>query len=997
MPIDLNNLQAHVTTVKTYSPKFFSGELTGAGKKIGLLNEARNPVNLPGGVPLTGEYFETRKRETTNGDTTTTFIPIAMLSREAWDMMDDFEIPPHAEKVATCFGPRPIVARILMQPHSLMLEKKTFQGTSNGAQGGVSKKLTPCYQILLFLTNDPDPVHKQLTGGQKMAKIPNSPRAGTPNQNSYVVVYTCDPVANLDIIRDTLEAAGYTIDRQAFADYVQNYSLYDAVCRCSETWQTGADKLLGQLFRNNTQYHNNSHGKNVVAHILHQIENYAIPLDCYRQIYKDVHATYSSADLPIMCKQNLNLLLTHTLDSLSTNKANLNHMTIPATGPVVPPSAQRLSAEQLRAVSSTDPLVLVQSGAGTGKSTVILSRIQYMVANGVDPNDITVLSFTNAAADHIIEKNPDVHAMTIARMIHNIYALNYPHHELSSLDTIINTLDIYYPSDPLANTFKHCAAECLKNTPDAFTTMNNFVERNFDQIMSMLDTMGQTSLELEIIICYQRIESLQEPPEVQSKHLIIDEVQDNSVFEFIYALKYVEKHNESLFIVGDCSQTLYEFRASNPRALNVLEGSGVFSAYQLQVNYRSNQEILDFANVLLQNIEANQYANIRLRANSLRPVTEQSFLDAVHFKYHELRKLADFDTELPAIIGSELRPYLTACMQRHEQVAFLAFTRQKIYAIQRQLEASYPGCKVAVLVPDKVYNSTIFSNFIRKYWHQVTFVPQQNLVGTIVRLCVDNLQDIVGYKMADISGVQRKTADLLGMWKARFETTINGWVAQANAGQMSNQQLLDLVKESMLKTEIQNNAARQAVIGERNRQRKEDQANTTADFVLSTIHSAKGLEFDHVVVLFQNQNDMPEDKKRMYYVGLTRAMKSEYVVAYDTVKKPKIQADYDMILNQLHAIAPAQPAVAATGPTPVLGDGGFPAGTTDALSGPAWYATRGDVDVGATVVGLDVTGGVPDDEPGETPESERVPSLVVPTCPMTPPAPKQNDGVSAAS
>ena len=125
----------------------------------------------------------------------------------------------------------------------------------------------------------------------------------------------------------------------------------------------------------------------------------------------------------------------------------------------------------------------------------------------------------------------------------------------------------------------------------------------------------------------------------------------------------------------DCSQTLYEFRASNPRALNVLEGSGVFQTFQLQINYRSNQEILDFANVALSDIEANQYAHIQLHANSRAQVTEASFKDAVHFYYHALGKLSDFDDALSTMFSLELKKYIDECLAKGEQVAFLAFSR----------------------------------------------------------------------------------------------------------------------------------------------------------------------------------------------------------------------------------------------------------------------------------------------------------------------------------
>lgn len=873
MPIFLDNLDTVQTMVKTYTPKFFHQKLTGSGGQRGLLNQNLNPCNAPRGVKVTSEYTGSRKQTYTNNDITTIFIPVGLLSKDAWTLMDELDRTDDAVQIAQYVGQKPITAWIHMEPASVMLEEKQLSASmmAPGVGGGVMKKTTPCYHLFLFTSNCANKTHVQKP--YYLAGIKAASGMGTADFSEYQHFYTCDPVADLDLVKQALDAAGYLIDKQALADYIQNYSLYTGLCRMSEQWQDRPDVLLHQVFVNNKKHHNSSTGNGAVASILRHLENYAIPLDCYRQIYQDIQAMYTHDEVQKLCKMNLNLLLSNTLESLKQNKASLNRMAIGPSGPVVPQGAKMLSAEQLRAVSSTEPLVLVQSGAGTGKaqpldekiltpdgwktmadmypgcqvigsdglphrvlrvhergmrhcygltftdgartrccnehlwtvidrrnknptktlttdkwldscemkkmylpqvspvafhtrnqpvdpylfgaliagpdqhrnrpalriredavrdqmarrvvshgwtmvptgtaglyaikskgkldtllgnmciradepcpgvpdayllgdisqrtafvngvfdtqgtvdvrtgrphfrtldkaladgvlqmlwslgvsakisvrknvlstrytvivqsdynpflmspvaqgikplqhvgrrgiksvqdlgmvpmrcievdapdqlyvtsdfilthnSTVILNRIQYMVSNGVNPDDITVLSFTNAAADHITEKNPNVHSMTIAKMIHSIYSLNYPQHELSSLDTIINTLDIYYPNDPDAAMFKRKCYDILKNEPDAFTGMNNFVEYHFDKVMQMLDQIGQTSLELEIIICYQQIAVLQEPPEIQSKHLIIDEVQDNSIFEFIYALKYVEKHSESLFIVG---------------------------------------------------------------------------------------------------------------------------------------------------------------------------------------------------------------------------------------------------------------------------------------------------------------------------------------------------------------------------------------------------------------------------------------------------------------
>ena len=697
----------------------------------------------------------------------------------------------------------------------------------------------------------------------------------------------------------------FDINMKTVIDFVAGYQIYDAVVHASEVWQSKMDEYM-EVFLKNFQNKLNTVDETILKHQLKYIMTYNIPLDLYRNIYTSIKKHFTIDIVRNLCKQNLNLLLSDTMNNLQNNKASIKSFTPPQPSVQLPASVTNLSPEQTKAVMSTEPLILVQAGAGTGKSTLILGRIEYLCACGVSPSDITVLSFTNAAADHIKEKNPNVHSMTIARMIHEIYSANFSGHELSSLDTIVNSLDIYYPATmngqtSIATKFQRRCRAMIKNEANNFTEMNNFIEENYNEVMNILDTIHQTALELEIIICYQKIDTLIEPASVASRFLIMDEVHDNSIFEFVYTLKYIDKHKESLFIVGDCSQTLYEFRASNPRALNILEGSKTFATYQLNVNYRSNQDILDFANVALRNIEANQYANIQLQANSLAQVTEQSFLDKVHFNYHQLQKVTQFNDALPSILSNEIKGYIDDCIARKEQVAFLAYTRKDIYKIQNVLNSIYPNLNAVSLVPQKMYNSTVISSFIKKYWSDMKFVPKTNIISTIIQEVMNKLQ----YLVYDAASQQQNIMAILQKWKTEQSATINMWLNQVNAGQLTSDAFMELLRENMLQHEIRSNAMKQALLSNKNQQAKQNAAVKNANFLLSTIHSAKGLEFENVVVFYRNENSLEEDKKRMYYVAFTRAMKSEYILAYDTTGSPQIQADYITVLENLHAKAPA--------------------------------------------------------------------------------------------
>lgn len=901
MPIILDDMQQQTAIVNTFAPKFFSDKLTGrGGASVGLLSQKNNPVTIDQKVTTSSSHHSSSKREFHNGTTTTTQIPMSPYTADTLEYLKTIKRPDVNDMVLIGHSKRK-KADLYMD---MSIQGITLIDTKTPSQNGLgplvtNREIIQCYNVRFFSVTD--------VSVEQHTKVSITNMSCAKNEYSYIL--TSNPM--VEIMTNACNNLQYTYDinTKTIIDFITNYQIYDAVVRMSEVWQSKMDVYMEEFLSNfqNKQIANTL-DEVIIKHQLKYIMNYNIPLELYRHIYASIKKYFNPSDANKLCKQNLNLLLSDTMNNLQNNKASIQSFTPPQPSVQLPASVAKLSPEQTNAVMSTEPLILVQAGAGTGKSTLILGRIEYLCACGINPSDIMVLSFTNAAADHIKDKNPNVHSMTIASMIHEIYSTNFSGHELSSLDTIVNSLDIYYPStmnangqQSIAEKFQRKCRAMIKNDANNFTEMNNFIEENYDEVINILDTIHQTSLELEIIICYQKIDTLVEPNSVASKFLIMDEVQDNSIFEFVYTLKYIDKHKESLFIVGDCSQTLYEFRASNPRALNILEGSKTFATFQLNVNYRSNQEILDFANVALRNIEANQYANIQLQANSLAQVTEQSFLDKVHFNYHQLNKITQFSDALPGIFTNEMKTYIDDCLAKGEQVAFLAFTRRDIAKIQNILNNMYPNLSTVSLVPQKMYNSTILSSFIKKYWDDIKFVPKTNIVNTIIQEIMARLQFLV----YDATAQGPHIMTILQKWKSEQGATINMWLNQVNAGQLTSDAFMDLLRENMLQHEIRSNAMKQALLSNRNQQAKQDTAVKNANFLLSTIHSAKGLEFDNVVVFYRNENALAEDKKRMYYVAFTRAMKSEYILAYDTTGSPQIQADYMTVLEALHAKAPA--------------------------------------------------------------------------------------------
>lgn len=345
----------------------------------------------------------------------------------------------------------------------------------------------------------------------------------------------------------------------------------------------------------------------------------------------------------------------------------------------------------------------------------------------------------------------------------------------------------------------------------------------------------------------------------------------------------------------------------------MLEGSGVFATYQLQTNYRSNQEILEFANVALSDIEANQYAHIQLQANSLAPITAQSFQDKVTLHYERMDKISDFNDAMASVFATDVYKFVDAKIAAGEQVAFLAYTRNHVYKMEELLKKHYPNLTIANLMPDKMFNSTVMSMFIKKYWNQVQFVPTKSIMVVIVQQIIHYLDALVYNKHKSLSQVQ----SMLSEWVSENRNTVASWQNQYQSGIITQQQFMDNVRDNMLQFEIRRNSIRQSLLSVQNQENKQTNAMTNANLILSTIHSAKGLEFENTVVIYQAKNDMDEEKKRMYYVAFTRAMHSEFILAYDTVVNSKIEADYKSIVGALNkrAAKNASPAQGAAGVT----------------------------------------------------------------------------------
>ena len=601
-------------TIKAVTPKYFSSHLTGRGKKQGLLNSSVIPGRYPMRLDrLSMGTTDLRyKMSQTSNAVTSRIIPTSTIVKRAYeqgysrmtvpvpDDMDQFAVrltddTDTFDVWASCS----VQGLALREDNSGKTKVKDLQISYRTMIYVVPPKQTEDIddlsdQRLTLLVNDlatidpDDPDFIEVddddidlfddeaddtliltedesyreratllsttisTFPNKAVKMSNANLAWAIADWSYAPAEDAENLPWDEIFR----ATGINHSRKrdfldTLAKFYTNYSVYDAIADSAQRWSSDdiADDIydaIDALVSKKRPYNDEQLAQMVYE--LRYMEQYNVPLSAYRKIYESINMLCDPQTASLLVKQNMNLLMNDTLNALSGKRDQLERA--PETIKTIPVQRQ-LSPQQLAAVQSTEPLILTQAGAGAGKSTVILERITQLGLCGVNPVDITVLSFTNAAADNIIKKNPNVRSMTIARMIHDLYMSYFPTHELSSVETIANSLGIYMPQDPFAFQFANKLRNLEgRNSEGAHTALNNFIESHLEQTVDALNLIKQTSLELEIILAYQMIDKMPLPAGLNIRHLIIDEVQDNSVFEFIYLLRLVNKLGCSLFIVG---------------------------------------------------------------------------------------------------------------------------------------------------------------------------------------------------------------------------------------------------------------------------------------------------------------------------------------------------------------------------------------------------------------------------------------------------------------
>jgi ATP-dependent DNA helicase UvrD/PcrA len=297
-----------------------------------------------------------------------------------------------------------------------------------------------------------------------------------------------------------------------------------------------------------------------------------------------------------------------------------------------------LNVTQLEAVTTINGPVLVIAGAGSGKTRIIVHRVAFMLENGINPDEILLLTFTRKAASEMIgrvqgllndNKAQKVFGGTFHSFSNYILRKNANLIGIPSNFTIIDSEDSADTIDLVKSELKiekkekafpkkNRLQEIFSSARNRNMSIRNVIQNEFSGLLEFIDQIELINKGYEK---YKRIcrifdyddlmevlrDSLRDNPGFRRKlnnefrYIMVDEYQDTNVVQK-QIVEFLSEDNRNILVVGDDAQSIYSFRGANYE--NILRFPQKYPdcrVIKIEQNYRSNQKILDFTNAIIGN------------------------------------------------------------------------------------------------------------------------------------------------------------------------------------------------------------------------------------------------------------------------------------------------------------------------------------------------------------------------------------------------------------
>ncbi len=591
-----------------------------------------------------------------------------------------------------------------------------------------------------------------------------------------------------------------------------------------------------------------------------------------------------------------------------------------------------LNSQQREAVLAADGPILILAGAGTGKTRVITHRIAYLIQQGIPSGAILAVTFTNKAAGEMRERvrvllegiglglsDPWIstfHSFCVRLLRREAPRLGLPRdfaiyddeEQLAALKLALRDLG----SDDSGDTPREILSRIsfAKNhgiTPDqaladAFDERSKLAARAYDAYEKTLRKNGALDFDhllLRAVEVLRRFDEARHSWQQRFRYLHVDEYQDTNRVQYDL-LRLLAGAQPNLCVVGDEDQSIYRWRGADVG--NILSFAKDFPAarvFRIEQNYRSRQRILDAAAAVVSK-------NVK-RIGKQLTATRGEGSNLVFYEARDARAEAEYVTQRVSDIQKDDAAAHCAVMYRTN-------------AQSRSLEEAFRarGIRYRLLGGFSFYQRAEIRD-----------------IFAYVRLAMFSDDDIALLRVLNTPprGIGKVTVESLraqarerstSLWNAIGEQ-IESCAARALAPLRSFRELIDQLREKLRtlppaqflafvleatgyldmlrQRDCAEDLARIDNLNELVNAMVEgaERGETLADFLdraalvsdadnyderasvtLLTLHTAKGLEFDHVFLTGLEEGTFPhsrslsdpeelEEERRLCYVGMTRA------------------------------------------------------------------------------------------------------------------------------
>ena len=591
---------------------------------------------------------------------------------------------------------------------------------------------------------------------------------------------------------------------------------------------------------------------------------------------------------------------------------------------------KQLNEQQLEAVQTVEGPVLLLAVPGSGKTTVLVNRLGYMIyCKEIAPENILTLTYTVAATKdmaarftHIFgeELSGRLEFITINGICAKIIAyygrmIGKTSFELCSDEKFTGQLltNIYlnvekdYPTESDIKGLRTLITYC-KNmylTPDEIKKLgkDNDIDlyRIYELYNAKLKEQSMMDYDDQMIYAYKILKGSQ----VTLKHfqdiyryICVDEAQDTSKIQHMI-ISLLAGRDGNLFMVGDEDQSIYGFRAAYPDALlNFEKEHPGAKVLVMDKNYRSNARIVEAADIFIQHNKERHAKHICATKSAESEINFVSIARENQYSY--LMKVAENPATRTAVLYRDNESVLPLVdLLERNNVPYNIKSADLTFFSNRVVLDIVNMLRFAFVPMDEELFMKIYFKF-QAYIKKTDAIAMCQLAETNHSGILDaaELVDMNPHVLGNCRSLRTHFKNMANEnpYKAinRIENFM-GYGDYLGANNIDTNKIFILKQLAKQEKDIPSFLNRLSVLRQLLMEKKNDPGTK---FILSTIHSSKGLEYDSVMlidvlngvfpnkVLRQHTKATPQEKKdyeeerRIFYVGMTRAKEHLTIFKY---------------------------------------------------------------------------------------------------------------------